>query len=77
MKKEQSHPSEEVVDMAVRNLMDDILEGIVKTFPDNPTIPADRSGANTPSTLYVTVSFDECIEVVINLFLRNVSACRN
>ena len=43
----------EVIDAAVKDIMDELLDGIVKNFPENPTIPpGDRSGAESPlSTL--------------------------
>ena len=66
VKKEHGEPLDEVVKKAVKSLMDDILDGIVKTFPDNPTLPDDRSGANTPSTLYITVYFHVSMKFIIN-----------
>ena len=49
--KEPRRPTKSSVDLAVKQLMDDLLEGIVQNLPENPTIPSDRSGAETPSTL--------------------------
>ena len=39
------------VNGAVRDIMDEILQGIVGVFSDNPTILDDDSRAETPSTL--------------------------
>ena len=41
----------ESVDSAVRGLMEELLQGIVKNIPDNPTIRQNESGATTPSAL--------------------------
>ena len=49
--KEPCRPTKSSVEIAVKQLMDDLLEGIVRNLPENPTIPGDRSGAETPSTL--------------------------
>ena len=49
--KEPRRPAKSSVEIAVKQLMDDLLEGIVQNLPENPTILSDRSGAETPSTL--------------------------
>ena len=41
----------ESIRVAVRDLMDEILVGIVRNLPDNPTIPEADSRACTPSPL--------------------------
>ena len=49
----RSHPTEtmESVNAAVREIMDEILQGIVGVFPDNLTIPDGSSRAEAPSPL--------------------------
>ena len=49
----KSHPIESAksVEIAVRGLMDELLEGIVRNFADNPTIPDEDSRAEPPSPL--------------------------
>ena len=49
----RSHPTEttESVNAAVREIMDEILQGIVGVFLNNPMIPDGGSRAETPSTL--------------------------
>ena len=48
-----SHPTESArcIETAVRGLMDELLDGIVRNFADNPTIPDDDSRAEPPSPL--------------------------
>ena len=49
----RSHTTEtaDSVNAAVRDIMDEILQGIVGVFPDNPTLPDGSSRAETPSPL--------------------------
>ena len=49
----RSHATEtaDSVNAAVRDIMDEILQGIVGVFPDNPTLPDGSSRAETPSPL--------------------------
>ena len=50
-KMKRSPPAEtaESIESTVRGIMDELLQGIVKTFPENPTIPHADSRAETPS----------------------------
>ena len=47
------HPTEtaESVNAAVREIMDEILQGIAGVFPDDPTVPDGSSRAETSNTL--------------------------
>ena len=47
------HPTESArcVETAVWSLMDELLDGIVRNFADNPTIPEDDSCSEPPSPL--------------------------
>ena len=49
----RSRPTEtaESVNAVIREIMDEILQGIVSVFLDNPIIPDGGSRADTPNTL--------------------------
>ena len=52
-KVKEHHPkvSPESVEYAVREIMDELLQGIMKNIPNNLTIPDGDSQVPTPSTL--------------------------